>query len=79
MITTQLTSSHRKLIMTNFYITYFAKKHKKIITRKGQFDKPYGTEGKAFLSKDGNPCLIYWDLDADGWRNATGQVRIKWN
>ena len=76
---TQHTSSRRKLIMSNFYITYFAKKHKKIITRKGQFDKPDGTEGKAFLSKDGNPCLVYWDLDADGWRNATGQVRIKWN
>ena len=49
------------------------------LTGKGQFDKPDGTEGKAFVSKEGNPCLIYWDLDADGWRNATGQVRIKWN
>ena len=75
----RLTSSHRKLIMSNFYITYFAKKHKKFITRKGQYAKPDGTEGKAFVSKDGNPCLIYWDLDADGWRNATGQVRIKWS
>tara|TARA_Y100000114_G_C11747294_1_gene322319 strand:- start:1280 stop:1477 length:198 start_codon:yes stop_codon:yes gene_type:complete len=65
--------------MSNFYITYFAKKHKKFITRKGQYNKPDGTEGKAFVSKDGKPCLIYWDLDADGWRNATGQVRIKWN
>ena len=78
-MTTQHTSSRRKLIMSNFYITYFAKKHKRLITRKGQFDKPDGTEGKAFLSIDGNPCLIYWDLDADGWRNATGQIRLKWN
>ena len=75
----QHTSSRRELVMSNFYITYFAKKHKKIITRKGQFDSPEGTEGKAFLSKEGTPCLIYWDLDANGWRNATGQVRIKWN
>ena len=41
--------------MSNFYITYFAKKHKKFITRKGQYDKPDGTEGKAFVSKQGNP------------------------
>ena len=65
--------------MSNFYITYFAKKHKKLITRKGQFDKPDGTEGKAFISKKGDPCLIYWDLDADGWRNAVGQMRIKYD
>ena len=74
------TSSHRNaVLMSNFYITYFAKKHKAFITRKGQYNKPDGTEGKAFVSKNGNPCLVYWDLDADGWRNATGQVRIKWN
>ena len=79
MMRQRLTSSRRKLVMSNFYITYFAKKHKKIITRKGQFDSPEGTEGKAFLSKNGDPCLIYWDLDAEGWRNATGRVRIKWN
>ena len=34
--------------MSNFYITYFAKKHKKFITRKGQLDKPDGTQGKNF-------------------------------
>ena len=46
--------------MSNFYITYFAKKHKKFITRKGQLDKPDGTQGKNFVSKNGNACLIYW-------------------
>ena len=34
-----------------FYITYYAKKHKKFITRKGQYDKPNGTKGKSFVSK----------------------------
>ena len=29
-----------------FYITYYAKKHAKFITRKGQYDKPDGTKGK---------------------------------
>ena len=69
------------MTMSNFYITYFAKKHKKIITRKGQFDKPDGTPSTkgAYLSKKGEPVLNYWDLDENGWRNATGQVRIKWS
>ncbi len=61
----------------NFYITYFAKKHAKFITRKGRYDKPDGTKGKDFVSKNGNPCLIYWDLDKDGWRNAVGNRKIK--
>ena len=60
-----------------FYITYYAKKHKKFITRKGQYDKPDGTEGKAFVSKQGNPCLVYWDLEADGWRMAVGDTTIR--
>ena len=29
-----------------FYITYFAKKHKKIITRQASGEKPDGTLGK---------------------------------
>ena len=60
-----------------FYITYYAKKHKKFITRKGQYDKPDVTEGKAFVSKQGNPCLVYWDLEADGWRMAVGDTTIR--
>ena len=62
-----------------FYITYFAKKHKAFITRKGRYDKPDGTpsEKGAYVSKKGEPVLNYWDLDADGWRNATGKVQIK--
>ena len=44
-----------------FYITYYAKKHAKFITRKGQYDKPDGTKGKSFVSKNGDQCLVYWD------------------
>ena len=72
------TSLHRWLIMSSFYITYFAKKHKKFITRKGQYDKPDGTAGTSFTSKQGNPCLVYWDLDANGWRMAVGSMKVKW-
>ena len=60
-----------------FYITYYAKKHGKFITRKGQYDKPDGTKGKSFVSKNGVPCLVYWDLDNDGWRMAVGKAKVR--
>ena len=63
----------------NFYITYFAKKHSKLITRKGRYNKPDGTPSLrgSYISKKGELVLNYWDLDADGWRNATGLMEIK--
>ena len=61
-----------------FLITYYAKKHSKIITRRGTWTKPNtDTKGKYFETKDGNDIFIYWDLDAtpnqngNKWRNAT--------
>ena len=64
----------------NFIITYFADKHDKFITRRGQFTKPEtDKKGRYFISKDGKPCFIYWDLDADGWRMATWAMTIKEN
>ncbi len=51
--------------MTNktFYITYWASKHKKHITRKGKHDDKsrYGT------SKQGVPYYVYYDLDSHGY------------
>ena len=43
----------------NFYITYYAKKHKKIITRKGRYDKPDGTPSLKglYTDKSGQPVL----------------------
>ena len=74
-----MSHNNRKENMQNetFHITYFARKHKKFITRKGQYNKPDGTEGKSFVSKNGNPCLVYWDLNADGWRMAVGEAKIR--
>ena len=67
-----------------FYITYFAKKHKKIITRQGCPEKPNGVLGKLFTDKNGVDRFIYWDLNAENksgelgdWRHATGQWTIK--
>ena len=54
-------------IPENFVITYYANKHKKIITRNGSWTKPTDvmTTGKAFISKNGVVCFIYWDNDAE--------------
>ena len=67
-----------------FYITYFAKKHKKIITRQASGEKPDGTLGKMFTDKNGTDRFIYWDFDATNktggfgdWRQAVGQWAIK--
>ena len=45
--------------MKTFYITYYANKHKKHITRRGKHDEKsrYGT------SKQGVPYYVYYDLD----------------
>ena len=61
----------------NFYITYFAKKHSKFITRKASATKPNGVEGKKFTDRNGVNRYIYWDLDKGDWRHATRQWRIK--
>ena len=50
-----------------FYITYWASKHKKHITRQGKHDDKsrYGT------TKKGVPYYVYYDLDSHGYRTAT--------
>jgi len=61
----------------NFFITYFAKKHSKFITRKAQEPNPKGTAGREFVDKNGTSRYIYWDLDKGDWRHATGKWNIK--
>ena len=66
-----------------FLITYYAKKHGEIITRRGTWTKPNtDTKGKHQVM-NGNDVFIYWDLDAtpnkkgNRWRNATNpSVRV---
>ena len=66
-----------------FIISYYAKKHGKIINRQGTWTKPNtDTQGKHFVTKDGNDIFIYWDLDAtpnqngNKWRHATNPLNI---
>ena len=63
--------------MTNndtFRITYFAKKHGKHITSNAKWTEIC----KEFISQKGVACMVYLDLDADGYRTATGKWSIKW-
>ena len=71
-------------IPQSFIITYYASKHEKFITRRGQWTKPdTNTVGKYFISKEGKPCFIYWDLDAvpnengNSWRQAKNPLRAE--
>ena len=61
--------------MTNktFYITYWASKHKKHITRQGKHAEKsrYGT------SKQGVPYYVYYDLDSHGYRTATTTWKVR--
>jgi len=66
-----------------FLITYYAKKHKDIITRKGTWTKPNtDTKGKV-INSNGDNVFIYWDLEAtpnkngNQWRKATNPIRVR--
>ena len=66
-----------------FLISYYAKKHGEIITRRGTWTKPNtNTKGKHFISK-GNDVFVYWDLNAEPnengnqWRMATNPTQLK--
>jgi len=66
-----------KQLPKNFFITYFAKKHSKFITRKASEPNPKGTAGREFTDRNGVNRYIYWDLDKGDWRHATGKWNIK--
>ena len=55
-------------------MTYFAKKHKTFITRKAKWTD----DCKTWLSKNNKPCMTYYDLDADAYRTAVGNLRVKY-
>ena len=62
--------------MTNndtFRITYFAKKHGKHITRNAKWTD----KCKEFISQKGIACMVYLDLDAQGYRTCSGNYKIR--
>ena len=56
-----------------FYIVYYSNKDKKHITRQGKHDEKsrYGT------SKKGVAYYVYYDLDAHGYRTASGSWKVR--
>jgi hypothetical protein len=56
-----------------FFIVYYSNKDKKHITRQGKHDEKsrYGT------SKKGVAYYVYYDLDAHGYRTASGSWKIR--
>ena len=57
-----------------FYITYYATKHKKFITRKGKWDD----KSKVWTTKAGKPAITYYDLDQNNYRRAIGSFKINY-
>ena len=59
-----------------FLITYYAKKYREIITRKGKFDN----KCRDWTTPKGSYCFCYYDLDAETmnpYRTATNPTRIE--
>ena len=65
----------KKQSHSNFYITYYASKHKKMITRHGT----HGEKSRFGKSKhEGLPYYIYFDLEANNYRCASQVWKIKY-
>ena len=56
-----------------FKITYYAKKHGKHITRQGKLTEKCIER----LDKLGNDIMIYFDMDADGYRTAKDSWKVR--
>ena len=62
-----------------FLITYYAKKYREIITRKGKIDDTSKVRG-LWTTPKGNLCFCYHDLDAEThnpYRTATNPLKIE--
>ena len=59
---------------THFKITYFAKKHGKHITRNAKWTD----DCKYWTSKAGIKLMTYFDMDADGYRTASGSWKVRY-
>jgi hypothetical protein len=56
-----------------FKITYYAKKHGKHITRQCKVDRKMYRK----INKLGNQIMIYFDMDADGYRTAKDSWKVR--
>ena len=56
-----------------FKITFWAKKHKKQITRNAKWTELC----RYFTAKNGTPCITYYDLEKQGYRTATTTWKVR--
>ena len=66
-------TGEKKYMDKTFYITYYASKHKKHITRKGKHDE----KSRYGVAKNGTPFYVYYDLDSHGYRTATTSWKVR--
>ena len=57
----------------HFTITYYAKKHKKHISRQAKWDSLC----RYWTSKSGNSLITYFDIDANNYRTCSGNYKIR--
>ena len=57
---------------TKFNVTYFAKKYGEFITRAGVWTE----KSVERISKDNKNLFIYFDLDEEGYRTASGDFML---
>ncbi len=60
-------------INKQFTITYYANKHGKHITRRGQWTD----KCKYWTSKVGDSLITYFDMDKDAYRTAKGSWKVR--
>ena len=57
----------------HFTISYYAKKHKKHISRQAKWDSLC----RYWTSKQGNSLITYFDIDANNYRTCSGNYKIR--
>ena len=57
-----------------FIITYYSNKDGKHISRQGKFDD----KSRYWTSKVGKALLTYFDIDAQGYRTASGSWKVRY-
>ena len=65
---------NERIQMKTFYITYYANKHKKHITRQGKHDE----KSRFGVAKNGVAYYVYYDMDAHGYRTASGNWKVRY-
>ena len=60
--------------MKTFYITYYSQKDKQTITRRGKHDD----KTRLGVSKKNVPYFVYFDIDKNDYRGATGNWKVRY-